>query len=138
MVRKILGSLAGLVVGVLVIWVIELAGHALYPPPQGADPNQSMEAARAYVAGLPAAALVIPLVAWLGGTLVGSWLAAFVGRAAWPGWLVAALMVASSIATLVMIPHPLWFAAAAIVTLPVASYVGVKLGKPKGAPGAVT
>ena len=36
--RTLLAALAGLATAFITIWLVEFAGHALYPPPPGIDP----------------------------------------------------------------------------------------------------
>ena len=64
----LLGSLAG---GVVNMALIVLNTKALYPMPAGLDPNDPAQF-NAWIAGLPAAAFVLPLVAHLAHAFVGA------------------------------------------------------------------
>lgn len=127
--RSILAVLLGLVVGFLVVVAIELVSHRLYPLPAGIDPSDA-EALAAAVAQMPLGAFLLLLAAWLGGTLLGSWIASRVGRGYVPGIVVGALFLIAGIANLLMIPHPVWFWAAAVVVFIVATFLGTRLGAP--------
>lgn len=125
--RNIGGMLAGLVVAVIVIAVIEAIAHRQYPPPEGFDPSDP-QAVKEFVATLPAAAFAYVLVAYFVGTLAGTSLAAWLnrGRQRAPGITVGGLLLASAVVNFLSVPHPFWFVVASLVAFPLATYLSVR------------
>ncbi len=123
--KNILAGVAGVVIAVALVWVVEKVGHAVYPPPPDlnfADPD----AMRAYIATLPLGALLFVAAAWFIGTLCGTCAACAIGTAK-PvifAMLVGGLMLIATIINLVMIPHPMWFSVPGIVGIVVAAWLG--------------
>jgi hypothetical protein len=115
--KIILGVVAGLVVAFLCVMGIEAVGHLVYPPPPGTDLTDPAQVAR-LMEIVPAAALAFVAAAWFVGALAGAWVANAVAKRALAGWIVALLVIAGGVATMIMIPHPAWLWAAGIV-LPV-------------------
>jgi hypothetical protein len=109
--RQILAAVVGIVVAVLVVGLIEMGSHQIYPPPAGIDFHDQAQVA-AMVANLPVGALLFVLLAWALGSLLGAFVAAkiSVGNRARPALAVAVLMLAAVAFNLVAFPHPLWMA----------------------------
>lgn len=120
-VRNIVAAVAGTIIAFLVVGLVEMAGHAMFPPPAGLDITDPQDQARIMEA-IPPAAKVMVLVAWFLGALVGTWLARHLGASSWPSLLVVALMIAASLWTTQMFPHPWWMVAGALL-LPVLALV---------------
>jgi hypothetical protein len=126
--RLVLGVVAGAVVAVACIFGIEMAGHAVYPPPPGTDvtdPEQLKELMRI----VPTGALVIVALAWFAGSLVGAWVANLVAQRAVAGWIVALLIVAGGVSTMIGIPHPAWLWACGILLPLLAAQIAQMTGK---------
>ena len=78
-----------------------------------------------YVATLPVGALLFVLASYVIATFDGVFIAGWIGRAK-PfifALVVGVLMLVATITNLLMIPHPLWFSAAAIVGIIVAAWI---------------
>ena len=105
--RIALGAVAGIVVAFLCVFAVEMVGHGLYPPPPGLDINNPADQARLMEA-MPVAAKAMVLAAWFLGALAGAWVANRIAQRSVAGWLVALLVVAAGIATMVLLPHPGW------------------------------
>ena len=116
MIRDAAAAIAGLMVTFGLISGIELLGHTLYPPPEGLD-KKDLEVMQTYVASLPAAALLIPMFAYFIGTIAGTLVASLLGtaRPVIYAFIVGLLVLAGTIANLIMIPHPLWFSVIAVL-----------------------
>ena len=117
--RVVLGVVAGVVVAFLCIWAIEAVGHSLFPTAEGVDFGDPEQVAR-MVESLPAMAFLFVLGGWFLGSLLGAWAANAIARRGRAGWIVALLVVAGGVATMAMIPHPVWMWAGGIV-LPLAA-----------------
>ena len=110
MIRSIGALIAGIVTAFASIYLIEMLGHTIYPPPADLDFSDPA-AIRPYIATLPIIALLFPMFGWFVGTLAGSLVANFCGDAK-PYVYAAAvggLVFAATVANLILIPHPLWF-----------------------------
>ena len=101
--RMILGILAGMVVAFACVAGIETLGHIMYPPPPGFDLTNPRDVDR-LMSMMPAAALGFVLAAWFVGALAGALVANLIARRALAGWIIAMLVIAAAVATMVMIP----------------------------------
>jgi hypothetical protein len=118
------------VVAVATIMLVELAGHAVYPPPPGIDPNDPASMAR-LVGMLPTGALLFVVAAWTLGAFDGGLVAALVARDRYPrvAALVPALLVMAGVAAMIvaMPAHPLWMSAAGLLLPVPAALAGAAL-----------
>lgn len=119
--RTLLAALAGLATAFITIWLVEFAGHALYPPPPGIDPANTADMARV-IGTLPMGALLMIVMAWVVGAFDGGFVAALLAGSARPrlaalapGVMVTAGVIGMSVA---MPAHPAWMAVAGLL-LPV-------------------
>jgi predicted MFS family arabinose efflux permease len=110
---------------------VEAIGHQVYPLPEGLD-MKNIEAVKAYVAALPTGALLFVLLAYGLGSFAGGWLAAKIARTSQIHLplTVGGIQLLFGIMNIVMIPHPTWFAIAAVIVFLPAAYLGGKLGSP--------
>lgn len=132
--RPILGVLAGLVVGIMLVGLVEALGIRLIPPPPGMDPTDPASIAAA-VRTMPVGSFLFVLAAWFLGAGVGASTAMRFARsdARWPGLAVGGVILAATLYNLWTIPHPLWVAAAGVVGIIVITVVAAR---PRGtAPG---
>lgn len=128
MLRVVLAIVAGVVVAFLFVFVTELVWQAINPMPAGLDRNDSAAMA-AYVADAPVVNLGVVLFGWALGTLAGTYAAATIGRrGAWPGWVVAGVVLAATLANFAMIRHPVWFMGVALVAIAGGGWAGSRLG----------
>lgn len=123
MLRPVLAVLAGVVVGGVLIWVVENIGLYLFPPPPDIDMTDP-ESLRTMMQRAPLGALLSVLVGWTLGAFTASLTAIRISRLGvpWPGWVAAGIMVALSVVNMVMIPHPFWFMAAALLFMSAAGW----------------
>jgi hypothetical protein len=127
--KNIGAGIVGIIIAGLLVWLVEMLGHTVYPPPTDlnfADPD----AMRAYIDMLPLGALLFVAAAWFIGTLGGTFAACKIGDAkplVFAG-VVGGLMLIATAANLIMIPHPLWFSILGIVGIIVAAWLGMTLG----------
>lgn len=120
--RAIAAVLAGILVSMVLVGVIESTGHLLFPVE--APPQSSPEAIAEWAATLPLGALLSVLVAWAVGLLCGIVVAQWLwpaGRRAAARW-VGGLMLLAVIANLVMIPPPVWFATVGLLSVVAISF----------------
>jgi MFS family permease len=104
--KGLIGLLAGIVGGALVMMLVGYVGTSLYPLHVPADPRDS----QALIEGLrtaSAGAQVTVLLAWFLGTFTGAAIAKLLSGAAWPGWTIAGIL-AALLAFIFFIPLPIW------------------------------
>ena len=127
--KNIAAGVAGIAIAIAIVWLIEMVGHSVYPPP----PNLNFadaDAMRAYTSTLPIGALLFVVGAWIVATLCGTFAACKIGTAKpviFAG-VVGGIMLIATAANLIMIPHPLWFSIFGIVGIIVAAWLGMTLG----------
>lgn len=127
MARKIIGVIAGLAVGVIVIYAVETLGHQLYPMPPGVD-MENPEAMGAWIETLPAGAFAIILGAFIGGGFAGGAVATLIARdRPVPALIVGGLLTVAGIANVAMIPHPLWFTIVSVLVYLPAAWLGARV-----------
>lgn len=128
--RIVGGIVLGIVVAVALVFAIEWVIGLIVPAP--ADFNmRDPEQVRARVAGMPMWAILLVLVGWVVGTGLGSWAAVRIARTTkmWPGLVVGAIVLLSTLYNVMTIPHPIWFVAISLVAIPIASWVGARRGR---------
>ena len=112
MLRNLLAVIVGLVVGMAVnMGLIQLNFQVLFPMPPGMDMNDP-EQFNAYVAGLPHTAFIVVLLAHLGQSFVGAWIAARLGGSHRMklAMTVGILSLVGGIMAMFMIDGPGWLA----------------------------
>lgn len=126
--RILVGVIAGAVVAVLCIGGLEILGHQIYPPPADWEKASRAEMAE-MIAQLPMGAFALVVGAWFFGALIGGWVGNAIAKRGVAGWIVALMVMAASIATVVMFPQPAWMWAAAILVPLVAGWLAQRLAK---------
>jgi len=134
-VRNILAVIAGFVAASAVMMVIgSINGRVLYPElGRLAEGMTDREAIRAIMANAPVGAFLVVLLGWVLGSLVGGFLAA------WIGWnppvahalVLGGLLTLAGIANDLMLPPPVWFWIASLVVLLPAACAGAQLAPGK-------
>ena len=135
MLRTILGIFAGVVLAFVVLMGLEMAGHAVMPPPPGLDPADPKDL-KQMVASASMAAKVWVVFAWFAAVVAGGWAARRLSRKGWAGWVIAGLIVLGGVANIMMIPHPLWMQIAAVAAPLLGGWIVTRL--PVGGPARVS
>lgn len=133
-VKNILAVVVGFVIGSMVnMGFISLSG-AVIPPPAGAD-VRTMEGLQASMHLFEPKHFLFPFLAHALGTLVGAAAAAYIAatRKLTFAMTIGVLFFAGGLASVVMLPSPLWFDVVDLVGayFPMA-WLGWKLAAPKG------
>jgi len=100
--RSVLGLIAGVMVGSLVIMGLEMAGHALF---HVAEDMTSVET-------LPLSMQLSVVGFYAVASFLGGLTAAWVGRTRLPAFATGIVLVALGVWNMAMIPHPGWMIAA--------------------------
>lgn len=111
MLRTLLAILLGVIAMMITVHGIETIGHMLYPPPPGLDPND-LDQLDSIVAAAPVGAMILLVVGWCVGTIVGGGIAARIARHPRVAAVVVALVVITGVVGMaVLLPsHPTWVA----------------------------
>jgi glyoxylase-like metal-dependent hydrolase (beta-lactamase superfamily II) len=128
MIRSALVLLAGVVVAVIVVVLMDAVAGSIYSLPPGTDPDNP-ESMRQALAAMPAAAHLLLLVGWILAGAVGAYLAARLATHARAihGLIVALFVLVATVANLAAIPHPVWLWPAVIILIPAAGWAATKL-----------
>ncbi len=110
MLRNIGAVVLGMIVGMVVnMALISLNGYVLFPMPEGMD-MYDPEQLSGYIETLPAAGMILPILAHLGQAFVGGWVAARLG-ASKPmvlAMIIGVLSLVGGIMNAMSIPLPAW------------------------------
>ena len=128
MLMKAIGVLAGIVVALALIAIVQSIGHAVYPPPADLDVRDT-EAFAEYTRSLPVTAILFVLASYLTGAFVGPFVAGWIagGPSLLYPAIIGGILLAFTITNLVAIPHPIWFSVLAVAGIPVAAFFGGRL-----------
>lgn len=126
MLRIILGMIAGIAASFVTTLLVQMAGHAVFPPPAGLDPTDPDQIA-AMMDSLPFGSLVAVVLAWGLGAFAGGSVAILVSKKNWAAWIIAFVVLALTAINLIMIPHPVWMIAAGPLVIALAAFLAVKL-----------
>ena len=137
MIRLVSAALGGIVVAVIVVGIVEMIGHTIFPPPADLDLSDPAQAAK-LIERLPVASLLFVLIAWAAGSFTGGCVATVIARRASivPALAVAVAMLLGTLYSLYVIPHPLWMAAAGLLIPFPAAWLGARLAQSRGRPAA--
>lgn len=131
--RRVGGVIVGVVIVLLLVTCAEALVHQLYPPAPRTNMND-MNEVKKYVAALPLLALVLVLIGWGIGTLVGTYAAAKIAGNVAPAYILGLLLVIVGIANAMIIPQPVWFTAVSLVLYIVMTLLGARLATPAASP----
>lgn len=106
----IIGSV---VIGGLIVMLVQMINHQLYPPPTGVD-FQDPEQLKAYMPMVPLPAKILVVASWAAGMFGGGLVGLFIsGRKSWPMTVIVGLLFLVTCSNFLVIPHPVWMIASA-------------------------
>lgn len=108
--RNILAVIGGLVTGSAIIYIIQIIGHEIFPPPEGLDPTDP-ESLRMYSDRISAGALWMVILAYAAGALTGGFVSALIAptTAKIVALVTGGIFTVFGVINLMLIPHPTWF-----------------------------
>lgn len=123
--RSILSVLIGVVVAGVSIYLAEGVVGNFFSLPEDLEPGD-VEALRTAMLDMPASAFAAILAGWGFGALIGGFVAGKLSQDAKrrDALLVGAVLLVLGIANMLMLPHPAWVWAAAVVVFLGGSYLG--------------
>ena len=136
--RSILGLIAGLAVAIVTVMLFQWISHTVWPPPEGLNTKDSAALAE-HLKVAPLGSLILVVAGYIVGTFDGVFLGCFIGSAKRYIYavVIGGLVLIGTISTLIMIPHPIWFAASSLVGIPVAAWLATVVApRPKTAEGS--
>jgi hypothetical protein len=127
--RNILALITGIVLSIGFNLLLTSVSGVLYPPPAMMDLNDPGAFAK-HVASLPPLAIILVLIAHIGGAFAGAVVAARMAVSTPMKWAltVGAIALVGGLLNLVMIQHPVWMWAELPFYL-LAAWAGGRLGK---------
>jgi glyoxylase-like metal-dependent hydrolase (beta-lactamase superfamily II) len=127
-IRSALVLLAGVVVALVVVMLMDAVVGRVYPLAAGTDVSNP-EGFRQAIAALPVGAFVLLVVGWALAAGAGAYVAARLATQARAihGLIVALFVLVATLANLARIPHPTWMWPAALILLPVAGWAATRL-----------
>ncbi len=130
MLRTVLAVPTGLIVGGIVISFVQVAAITLLPAPEGVPTDRAL----IEPGDIPAANMVLVLVAWAAGAFLGGGTAARIARQAKRrlALIVGAFFLIAGVYNMATIPSPLWFWVVGILLFLPSAHLGAKvLGGPE-------
>ncbi len=127
MLRNVVGAIAGIVVAVLTVMLMEWISHTVYPLPAGIEITDT-EALNAFLAAAPLTALLLVLAGSIIATFDGVLVACLIGRtqAVFYALLIGVLMLAATASNLIMYRHPTWFSVSVVAGIIAAAWLAMK------------
>ncbi len=124
--NRFLAILAGLISASVVMILIEMLGHQLYPPPANINDPEIM---KAFMANMPLWAFVFILVAYFLGSIAGGLVTSLIAKEKQFQLLIilGAILTVLGILNLLMITHPIWFMIASLAMYIPGTYIGHQL-----------
>lgn len=112
----------GIIVAIVVVMFVESIGHILYPIPADLDFDNTNKV-ELFIANQPVMAIIWVLIAWLLGIVIGILVASLIAKRRYfvISCVIGGFIYLASIANLLVIPHPTWFALLSILTIPLAT-----------------
>lgn len=115
--RSILGTFAGIVLGFALLYLCQYVGNLI--DPEMFDPESEMVI-------IPIGSTIAMFVGWLAGAFGGSWLAARVTRSPFAGWAVCGAMIGAAVYMVMAIGDEWWVLLGGIVTPLIGAALGTR------------
>jgi len=128
MLRNIISVVTGIIVAVVLITVVEVISHKIYPPPTGIDFNNK-EALKELMNTMPKGAMLLVILAHAIGAFGGGVVTALISteKRIMFSTVTGGIVLIMGIANLIMVPHPIWFAIADLLVYIPFAYLGALL-----------
>ena len=106
--KKLWGVIAGLVAAIIVVVVLELISHLIYPPPAVNDPSDYVEMAE-LLKKAPFGSLLIVILGHFIGIFVGTVITLKIVKEKSSAFIVIGVFMLLTVMNFYLIKHPLWF-----------------------------
>ena len=137
MIRNLLAGIVGIAVAMGIIALNEKLGHMVFLPPEGIDFSDP-EVVRPYLASLPAWALLQVMAGWVVGVFLGILVATKISSASPLAYMfvIGGLIMAATVANLIIIPHPMWFNVTSLGAIALAAWLAKSIVEQRRAKSA--
>ena len=128
MLKNSIAIIVGLIAAGIVIMLVEMFGHVIYPPPAEFDPADS-DSIKMLIELAPAGALMMVVLAYVLGSLVGGAVAALIKgkNKLYRAMIVGIILMIAGIFNLASNPHPVWFWVLCLLIFVPFAYLGGRL-----------
>ena len=135
--RSVIAILAGIVVGLVTLSVVQMLGHMIYETPANLNIDDKVAMA-AYMETVPVGSLLMVLLSYAGGAFLGGLVAARIstGKPILHAMIIGVLLMLAGIANFMMLPHPTWFLIASVPAFILMAYLGGITGRRLGGKGS--
>jgi hypothetical protein len=125
--KSILAILAGVFTSIIIIYLIEMISHKIYPVPPGLNQRDPV-IMEEWIKLMPISSLILVVVAWFLGAISGSCVASKVdeSRATFCSVIVGLFLLFATLVNLGDFPHPLWMWILGIVAVISGTWLGRK------------
>lgn len=134
MMNKILAVVAGIITGLIVVFLGEMVTHILFPPPPGID-FTNQEAVMKMISELPASAFIVLMAIWGISAFVGGLITGLIAKESWKtlSLITGGLLLVGAILNMFMVPHPIWVNVITVIMYLPLAYLGGKMVNKKEA-----
>jgi len=128
MARRVLSVIAGVLTGILLVFIGDGASHSLLPPPARINFHNREEFIK-YVSTIPVHGFILMLAFWLLAAFFGGFVSSKINNANWKrsSIITGTILLAATVLNLFMIPHPIWMVISAVALTIPAAWLGGKL-----------
>lgn len=128
MIRNAAAFVVGIVIAFLTVWLIDMLGHMVFPPPAGLDFSDP-SAVKPYLATLPIGAFLFILASAVVAAFAGTLAACHIGTTS-PlncAIVVGGIVFAATVANFIAIPHPLWLSIGTLIGIVASAWLAARL-----------
>jgi len=126
--RRILSVIAGIVTGLLTVFIFDMISQKLFPfSTEGID-FKNPEALKEFMSRTPAGFKLTMYLGWILSAFLAAFVASKINKQNWKqsSIIIGSVLMVGAILNLVGIPHPMWMWSAILFYIPMA-YLGGKL-----------
>jgi len=129
MIRNILSIIVGLLIAIVVMQLIQILGHLMYPPPIDIDVTDP-EAIKHYITLSPTIVFVIVILSYALGSFFGAFVSTFIAKEKHiPHAInIGGVLMGLGAINLFTIPHPTWMIVISLIVFLPFAYFGGWLG----------
>ena len=129
MVRNIAAGIVGLLVAILIVHLVQMLGHSVYPLSENIDPDDP-EQVEVLMTSAPVGAVLFVGASWALGAFAGTLVGAVIATAKPLVYAIVSggFVLAAAVIVLIVMPHPWWFTISAPLAIVVGAYLGMTLG----------
>ncbi len=125
MFKRILSVLAGIVSGIIIIYLIEMGSHIIYPFPSTFDMNNP-ESVKQYIDTAPFGAILFIAIAWAVGSFIGGFVTSLISKSSKTtlSMIVGVILMIAGLINLLTFPHPVWLWIVGLAVFLPSAYLG--------------